>query len=132
MQRGRCARVAEKQLRRLAGLVGLDGWTIELVVGRCSSDEAVAEVVCQGEYLRADLTVDNKKLDDEEALLATLAHEVLHIALWPIELCAPIAYSACDEGPARKMLELSLVQAIERTVVGLEPLLISAYKREYE
>lgn len=132
MRRGECAKTAQAMVGRLQRLLGLDGWDLDVIIGPCTSDAAVAEVNVLAEYLVANLVVDERRIRDNAHLLTVLCHEVCHVATFPFEafhaiLCAAVA----EDSAILRVLTTAHTQAIERVVTGMEPVVKLAYEAEW-
>lgn len=71
----------ESAVRRWAYAFGITGYKIRLNVFANPADEDAAYVMCQPEYMTADISLNLAKIED---LDSTIKHEIAHIVVWPL------------------------------------------------
>lgn len=74
-------------------------------------------------YHSADIYLDPENLENPEAFLRTLRHEMIHVLLADFDHFKAMALTAAPEGLAREMLETTWTHASELTVLNIERML---------
>lgn len=87
MDSSKCREILLANIERLRADLRLWDWRIDIFTGRLEGN-AVGEVRVHSPYQRAEITVDNDKVDDEAEALRVLRHELIHIFCWPMHAFA--------------------------------------------
>ena len=115
-------KIVEGNIERLAQAIGVNHWRISVTYGPCSDPDWQAQ--CNragGDYWRADLTFDPAKLDDEDEVMRSLVHELLHLVLAPFDHYRDAITTHIRPGTVEGDQEQILwTHAVEQTVTLLE------------
>jgi hypothetical protein len=124
MDRSTVERVSIKHLPALRCRLGLGQWQIGL--GYDSTLGNGGEGITRGEcsrlldYQCAHITLNPDVFADQEEVLATLRHELLHLVLAPFDLYTSAVARIDLSDDASELLDRIRDHAIEQTVIALE------------
>lgn len=109
----------QRCVNHLVELLGLPkNWVTRLRYRYEEGTKATAD--CDHEYHRGTLTFNLEELTDKEEARRTVAHEVAHVATWPLHYVAgELAKSEENQNFREEMVR----EANERVAMILEPLL---------
>lgn len=122
MDRSRVKAIVDASIDPLLTRLGIGHWRIEVgydlregsesftLLGRCRR---------MPEYNIARIELDADALDDEQGVMRTLRHELMHIVLAPFDLYRAALQPLHDE-TAAAMAEVVWVHSVEKAVVNLE------------
>lgn len=119
-------RIVEAHLSDLVTVMWLGDWRITVEYGPTSSERWAASCDRQAaDYNMATITIDPHKHYSEEDVVRTLVHELLHVALAPLDLYRDIITNLTPEmselgSPTALAEQRAWTHAIERSVTFLE------------
>lgn len=105
---------------RIVTALGLEAWRIQYTIEAIPDGPYAAMCERWPEYQRATITIDPARAADDEDVLDSLVHELLHIVLSPIDLYRAIVTPYVPEGAPDESAETAFTHAIESTLRGLE------------
>lgn len=104
-------------------ILGLGQWHLDIYYRRLPEGQR-GECHTQPDYMRAQISIDNDQIDDEEALLRLLRHELIHVFLWPATKLASAMEDLTDDNKMADDLRHQLwTFIVERQVKEIEMLL---------
>ena len=101
--------------------LGIPHWSIEVTYGPCADRNWQASCDRQVAYNQAHIIIDPKHAVDEEGVIRSLVHELLHVVLAPFDLYRDVLSQHCGEaGSVRAREERALFDfTVEQLVVNL-------------
>lgn len=114
-------RIVERALEPMSAALAVPHWRINVTVGRCSNPNHVASCSRQAEYYQAQIIIDPDKAEDEDDVLNSLRHELLHVVLGDVDLMFDAMRD--EDGHVSVHQHRMWEFAVERMVATLEKLL---------
>ncbi len=122
MDQSAVKRLVERDLETLMRAFGVPHWSIRVCYGPIdgADDGCMAQGHCHRliDYESATITLDPANLDDEDEVLKTLRHELMHVVLSPFDLLR----SWMLTGPKDADYERALTIANHATEIGVKNL----------
>ena len=120
MDRNAVEAVVDREIEGLIHRLGVAHWRIEVRYD-LRDDETLGECTRLVNYNKAIVRLNAELLDDDDAVLKTLRHELFHIVLAPFDLFITAAADTVNESTAlAAVLDTVKHHAIEKTVINLE------------
>ncbi len=124
MKRSDIDAILAEHLPRLSAALGLHRW--EITVGYEDADPDGDGHLQRGEctrlvdYESAHISLNPSALADQDAVLATLRHELFHVVLAPFDLYQAAVERAGLQAPVTDLIGRVWDHAVERSVAALE------------
>jgi hypothetical protein len=109
----------EKNAERMMREFGLPHWRIRWKASVLAPDVR-GEVTIDASREQAYIEVDPAQTPDEDSLVKTIEHELIHCAVAPFDAFMEFAREWIPEGPARESARKVWVEAMERAVRNVE------------
>lgn len=86
MDRSEVVAIVEERLKPYRDALNLQQWTIFVTYDRCEQPGSAADVdLSRSDYRQASINIDPDEHDTPEAVRHSLLHELLHVALEPLQ-----------------------------------------------
>lgn len=115
--------IVERHLVPFMAALGVPHWKVTVDYGRCERETWIVQCSRNGDYWKAYITIDPAKHEDEEELLDSLRHELLHVLIAPFDLFVDAALQHVPDGDASRAMDRIREHAVEATVRNLERML---------
>jgi hypothetical protein len=89
--------IVDRNLTPLLTRLGLQAWTVVVEFGTTGEEDIAATCLRKGDYEKAIITIDPEYMHDEQHVLTTLRHELLHIFGAPFDLFYEAVAQVIDE-----------------------------------